>query len=146
MEESILLEADTNDLEILVFPLGDTPFGLNVAKVREIIQPCKTIAIPYAPHAVEGSFKIREKILTLVNLGRYFGMEGEQVRQGHNCRQQLRPVHSQSVHLTMFLSRNTPQSRDQTGNSVTECSEELRRSAGRRGDGKSVRPGAYRRS
>ncbi|MCP4453049.1 MAG: chemotaxis protein CheV [Planctomycetes bacterium] len=82
MEQSILLEADTNELEILVFKLGDTPFGINVAKVREIIQPCKTIAIPYAPHAVEGSFKIREKILTLVNLGRYFDMEGEQVRQG----------------------------------------------------------------
>ena len=82
MEQGILLEADTNELEILVFTLGSTPFGINVAKVREIIQPCKTIAIPYAPDAVEGSFKIRDNILTLVNLGRYFNMEGEEVRQG----------------------------------------------------------------
>ncbi len=81
MEQGILLEADTNELEILVFKLGNTPFGINVAKVREIIQPCKTIAIPYAPHSVEGSFKIRDKILTLVNLGRYFGMEGDQAGQ-----------------------------------------------------------------
>lgn len=82
MEQGILLEADTNELEILVFKLGSTPFGINVAKVREIIQPCKTIAIPYAPDAVEGSFKIRDNILTLVNLGRYFNMEGDQVREG----------------------------------------------------------------
>jgi chemotaxis signal transduction protein len=48
-----------------------------VAKVHQIIQPSTTIAIPYAPCAVEGRFKIREKILTLGNLGRYFDMEGE---------------------------------------------------------------------
>jgi two-component system chemotaxis response regulator CheV len=82
MEQGILLEADTNELEILVFKLGTTPFGINVAKVREIIQPCKTIAIPHSPDAVSGSFRIRDRILTLVNLGRYFNMEGDQVRQG----------------------------------------------------------------
>jgi two-component system, chemotaxis family, chemotaxis protein CheV len=82
MEQGILLEAGTNELEILVFGLGITPFGINVAKVREIIQPCKTIAIPYAPDAITGSFKIRDEILTLINLGRYFDMEGDSVRQG----------------------------------------------------------------
>jgi two-component system, chemotaxis family, chemotaxis protein CheV len=82
MEQSILLEAGTNELEILSFKLGSTPFGINVAKVREIIQPCKTIAIPYTPDAIEGSIKIRDEILTLINLGRYFSMEGDQVRQG----------------------------------------------------------------
>jgi len=82
MDQGILLEAGTNELEILVFNLGTTPFGVNVAKVREIIQPRKTIAIPYAPDAIEGSFKVRDEILTLVNLGRYFDMEGEDVRQG----------------------------------------------------------------
>jgi len=82
MEQSILLEADTNELEILVFKLGATPFGINVAKVREIITPRKTIAIPYAPDAIKGSFKIRDKILTLINLGRYFNIEEDPVRQG----------------------------------------------------------------
>ncbi len=31
MEQGILLEAGTNELEILVFRLGATPFGINVA-------------------------------------------------------------------------------------------------------------------
>lgn len=38
MAHNILLEAGTNELELLTFRLGDTPFGVNVAKVREIIQ------------------------------------------------------------------------------------------------------------
>lgn len=75
MEQSILLEAGTNELELLVFRLGQTPFGINVAKVREIIQPRTTIKIPYAPSAVEGSFKVREEILTLINLGRFLNMK-----------------------------------------------------------------------
>ncbi len=83
MEQSILLEAGTNELEILSFKLGSTPFAINVAKVREIIQPCKIIAIPYTPDAIAGSFKLRNEILTLINLGRYFDMEGDEVRQGH---------------------------------------------------------------
>ncbi len=82
MEQGILLEAGTNELELLVFKLGTTPFAINVAKVREIIQPCQTIGIPYAPDAVEGSFKIRDEILTLVNLGRHFSMAGEAVNRG----------------------------------------------------------------
>ena len=81
-EQGILLEAGTNEMELLVFRVGPTPFGINVAKVREIIQRTKTISIPYAPMAVEGSFKLREQVLTMVNLGRFFGMETEQIRQG----------------------------------------------------------------
>ena len=83
MDQGILLEAGTNELELLVFRIGDTPFGINVAKVREIIQPCQTIGLPYAPEAVEGSFKIRDEILTLVNLGCYFDMAGEAVHDGN---------------------------------------------------------------
>lgn len=75
MEPSILLEAGTNELELLVFRLGQIPFGINVAKVREIIQPRTTIKIPHAPPAVEGSFKVREEVLTLINLGRYLDIE-----------------------------------------------------------------------
>lgn len=74
MEQGILLEAGTNELELLVFKLGNTPFGINVAKVREIIQPCKTITVPHTPSAVEGTIRVRDEILTLIHLGRHFGM------------------------------------------------------------------------
>ena len=80
--QGILLEAGTNEMELLVFTLKSTSFGINVAKVREIIQRSKTISIPYSPAAVEGSFKVREQIMTLVNLGKHFAMEGEQIQNG----------------------------------------------------------------
>ena len=82
MAKGILLEAGTNEMELLVFHLAETPFGINVAKVREIVQRPETIHLPFAAEGVEGSFKLRDSVLTLVNLGAYFGMEGEQTRKG----------------------------------------------------------------
>ncbi len=82
MAHDILLEAGTNEMELLVFKLGETPFGINVAKVREIIQRVKTIDIPYAGEAVEGAFQLRDEVMSLVNLGSYFGMVGEETKSG----------------------------------------------------------------
>jgi len=81
-DQGILLEAGTNEMELLVFRLGDTPFGVNVAKVREIIQRVNTISIPYSPASVEGSFKLRDQVLTLINLGAHFNMQGEESKSG----------------------------------------------------------------
>ena len=82
MSQGILLESGTNELELLVFRVGDTAYGINVAKVRELIQRSPTIAIPNAPSAIEGSFKLRESVLTLVNLARYLGVESKPDNDG----------------------------------------------------------------
>ncbi len=82
MGSGILLEAGINEMELLIFRLDNTTFGINVAKVREIIQRPETIAIPHSPEAVEGSFTLRDKVLTLVNLGHYFEMQGEETQKG----------------------------------------------------------------
>ena len=37
MDTNILLESGTNELEILEFALGDNHYGINVAKIREIL-------------------------------------------------------------------------------------------------------------
>lgn len=80
--QGILTEAGTNELELLVFKIGSIPFGINVAKVREVIQQPETISIPYSPPAIKGSFKLRERVLTLIDLGKFFGMESEITRNG----------------------------------------------------------------
>ncbi|MCP4632908.1 MAG: chemotaxis protein CheV [candidate division Zixibacteria bacterium] len=82
MANNILLEAGTNEMELLVFSLDKTQFGINVAKVREIIQRTQTIPIPYSPDEVEGLFKLRNEVLTLINLGQYFEMVGETTSKG----------------------------------------------------------------
>lgn len=79
---NILLEAGTNEMEMLTFKLGKIPFGVNVAKVREIVQCTSMINVPHAPYAVEGSFRLRDKVLTLINLGKYFGVETDKIAKG----------------------------------------------------------------
>ena len=37
MDTNILLESGTNELEILEFTLGNNHYGINVAKIREIL-------------------------------------------------------------------------------------------------------------
>ncbi len=71
---SILLESGTNEIEIIEFTVADEVFGINVAKVREIMvsQPVKPM--PNSHHVVEGVFKPRDEIITVINLAKYLGL------------------------------------------------------------------------
>ena len=42
METNILLESGTNELEILEFRVGGNYYGMNVAKIKEILTRVKT--------------------------------------------------------------------------------------------------------
>lgn len=70
-------------MELLVFRLSSTHFGINVAKVREILQQSKTISIPCVPEEIEGSFKLRDQVLTLINLRRFFNIKTEQAHRAN---------------------------------------------------------------
>ncbi|MCP4725307.1 MAG: chemotaxis protein CheV [bacterium] len=72
MAEKILLESGNNELELLVFHVAGTSYGINVAKVREIISDINLISLPDSPESVDGTFKLRDKILALVNLKKRF--------------------------------------------------------------------------
>ena len=71
----ILLESGTNELEVLVFTLGGQRFGVNVAKVREVIHSVEITASPEQPEAVQGMFSLRGSVLPLVNLHTYLDIE-----------------------------------------------------------------------
>ena len=73
----ILLESGTNEIEIMKFTIGGNLFGINVAKVREIMISEPVKPMPHAHPAVEGIFKPRDVVLTVVDLPRYLGDEGE---------------------------------------------------------------------
>lgn len=74
-QSDILLESGTNELEVLVFSLAGQCYGVNVAKVREVILPVKATASPDQPDAVMGMFNLRGKVLPLVDLRDYFEFE-----------------------------------------------------------------------
>ncbi|MBQ3030348.1 MAG: chemotaxis protein CheV [Agathobacter sp.] len=78
MDTNILLESGTNELEILEFALGDNHYGINVAKIREILQYMPVTPVPNAHPCVEGIFMPRDIMISVINLRRCLGMpDGE---------------------------------------------------------------------
>lgn len=75
METNILLENGTNELEVLEFTLGPNHYGINVAKVREILSFQHVTPIPNAHPSVEGVFMPRDLMITVINLKNCIGME-----------------------------------------------------------------------
>ena len=67
----ILLESGTNEIEIMQFTIEDNLYGINVAKVREIMMSAPVKRMPHAHEAVEGIFKPRDVVLTVVDLPFY---------------------------------------------------------------------------
>lgn len=70
METGILLESGTNELEILEFKVGGNSYGINVAKIKEIIPYVEPTPIPNAHPSVEGIYMPRDEITTILNLAR----------------------------------------------------------------------------
>lgn len=70
-KNEILLEAGTNEIEIMQFTIYGELYGINVAKVREIMVSEKVKPIPHVHPAVEGIFKPRGTMLTVVDLPFY---------------------------------------------------------------------------
>ncbi|MGN0411927.1 MAG: chemotaxis protein [Lachnospiraceae bacterium] len=68
MDTKILLENGTNELEVLEFLLDGNAYGINVAKVKEIISYQKVTPVPNAHPSIEGIFMPRETMITAIDL------------------------------------------------------------------------------
>ena len=79
MDTNILLESGTNELEILEFALGDNHYGINVAKIKEILQYSQVTPVPNSHPSVEGIFMPRDVMITVINLRRCLGMPDPEV-------------------------------------------------------------------
>ena len=73
----ILLESGTNEIEVMKFTIGGNLYGINVAKVLEILISEPVKPMPHTHPAVEGIFKPRDKVLTVVDLPKYLGAESK---------------------------------------------------------------------
>ncbi len=80
METGILLESGTNELEILEFCIGNNSYGINVAKVQEILPYSKPTPVPNSDPCIEGIFMPRDKLITLIDLPRKIGFPQEVTR------------------------------------------------------------------
>lgn len=74
METGILLESGTNELEILQFQLGDNFYGINVAKIREILSYTVPTPVPNADPRIEGIFMPRDEVISVIDLAECLSM------------------------------------------------------------------------
>ena len=83
-QTNILLESGTNELEIVEFYIDEVDpdsgevyqgfYGVNVAKVLEIIRKPSVTNIPSIPHpSVLGAFNLRSRVMPLIDLGLWLG-------------------------------------------------------------------------
>lgn len=71
--KGILLETGTNELEIVEFGVGQNKFGINVIKVKEIINPVPVTLVPHAHQNVEGIIELRGEVLPVINVAQALG-------------------------------------------------------------------------
>lgn len=74
-QNDILLESGTNELEVLEFTIGGNSYGINVAKVKELVRPHPVQPLPRAHPFIMGIFQPRDnEVYTLVDLPGYLNL------------------------------------------------------------------------
>ena len=79
MESNILLESGTNELEVLEFLVGEQSFGINIAKVTEIMNYQPMIPVPDSPPEFEGVFTPRDTVISVIDLHKVLHKESNDV-------------------------------------------------------------------
>lgn len=82
MHDENVLKVGTNEMELVDFRIfkyeGDEVYegiyGVNVAKVREIIRVPKLTELPGTPDFIDGIFDLRGVVIPVVNLARWMGV------------------------------------------------------------------------
>ncbi|MBQ8841272.1 MAG: chemotaxis protein CheV [Ruminiclostridium sp.] len=82
METNILLESGTNELELLEFFVGNEDYGINIAKVSEILTYREVTPMPSTPDEVEGVVMPRDKLITVVDLHKVLDIPQPVVNNG----------------------------------------------------------------
>ncbi len=80
MDTNILLESGTNELEVLEFTIAGNHYGINVAKVREILSMTEITPVPNSHPCIEGIFMPRDTIITVINLVMALGFPEKETR------------------------------------------------------------------
>lgn len=91
MGQGDILKVGSNEMELVDFRIfkreGDAIYegiyGVNVAKVREIIRYPKLTELPGVPPFVEGIFDLRGVVIPVVNLAKWMGVESSEEMDKH---------------------------------------------------------------
>jgi len=73
--DSGLLQSDMKELEMIEFEINERKFGINVLKVKEIIQPLPITPIPHAHPIILGIIQLRGEVLPVISMEQALKME-----------------------------------------------------------------------
>src|SRR3982074_3688186 len=73
-EPSVGVTAIGEERQLVVFQLGAELYGVEIARVHEIIRLQTVTRVPRAPSFVEGVINLRGKVIPVVDLRRRFGL------------------------------------------------------------------------
>ncbi|MBP3728322.1 MAG: chemotaxis protein CheV [Pseudobutyrivibrio sp.] len=82
MDTNILLESGTNELEVLEFKVGKNFYGINVAKIREILLYQPVTPLPNAHPSIEGIFMPRDIMISVISLRKCLNIQDEPTTDG----------------------------------------------------------------
>lgn len=117
MDTNILLESGTNELEILEFKIADNYYGINVAKIREILTYQHVTPVPNSHPFVEGIFMPRDTMISVINLRKCLGYEDDPNIEGiffitnfNNLNTAFHVDEVLGIHRVSWENINTPDS------------------------------------
>ncbi len=70
------------ELQLVVFKLGKEEYGVDIAKVQEIVRLQEITHIPQAPPFVEGIVNLRGQIIPIIDLKKRFNLECKEAVEG----------------------------------------------------------------
>ena len=70
------MEERDGEIQLITFKLGENVYAVDVRHVREVVSLRKIVKLPRAPPYIEGIMNLRGRIVTLVNLSSYLGING----------------------------------------------------------------------
>ena len=73
-EQAVAAAAGGEERQLVVFQLGAELYGVDIARVHEIIRLQTITRVPRAPSFVEGVINLRGKVIPVVDLRRRFGL------------------------------------------------------------------------
>ena len=65
-------------LQLVIFTLGDEEFGIEISQVREIVRLSNITFLPSVPDYIEGVMNLRGDVLAVMDLGKRYGLGGRE--------------------------------------------------------------------
>lgn len=76
------MNATAQQMEILIFEIGDRRYGIPVSDVRELLRSVTVTPLPNAPAAVEGLINVRGALTAVLDLRKRLGLAAKPLDPG----------------------------------------------------------------